>query len=348
MIQTIRASRGPGAPCFAGASRAAGLTLSLTTGLAIGLAASLAPSPAHAQGNYPSKPINVVVGSAPGGSNDLFARAIGKRLTDAWGQPVIVDNKAAAQGLVANTFVARAPADGYTLVVLSSTFTTSAAIMTNLQYDALKSFAPVALLAKGPLLFTVSNSTPYKSVAEVVAYARANPGKLNYATSGVGSINNFATNLFMAAAAVKLTHIPYKGMGPAVTDLLGGQTEILIASAPSIMQQVKAGKVRALAVTSPGRSPVAPDLPTLEQSGYKGASAELWWGVLAPAGTPQPVVDKLNAEINKIVKGEDMREFFLREGAEPAPLSPAGFGQLIASEIARWKKVAHAANIQPE
>ena len=303
---------------------------------------------AQAQGNYPSKPINIVVGSAPGGSNDVFARAIGKRLTDAWGQPVLVDNKAAAQGLVANTYVAKGAPDGYTLVVLSSTFTTSAAIMTNLQYDPLKSFAPVAMLAKGPLLFTVSNTTSYKSVAEVVAYAKANPGKLNYATSGVGSINNFATNLFMEAAGVKLTHVPYKGMGPAVTDLIGGQTEILIASAPSIISQVKAGKVRALAVTSPTRSPVAPDLPSLEQSGYKGSAAELWWGVLAPAGTPQPIVEKLNGEINRIVKGADMKEFFLREGAEPAPLSATDFGKLVHSEIERWKKVAKAANIQPE
>jgi len=313
--------------------------------LAAGLCAS---TTAFAQGTYPSKPINIVVGSAPGGSNDVFARAVGKRLTDAWGQPVIVDNKAAAQGLVANTYVAKAAPDGYTLVVLSSTFTTSAAIMTTLQYDPLKSFAPVAMLAKGPLLFTVANNTPYKSVAEVVAAAKAAPGKLNYATSGVGSINNFSTNLFMAAAGIKLTHIPYKGMGPAVTDLLGGQTEILIASAPSILAQVKAGKVRALAVTSPTRSPVAPDLPSLEQAGYKGASAELWWGVLAPAGTPPAVVDKLNAEINRIVQSVEMKEFFLREGAEPAPLKPAEFGKLIEAEIARWKKVAQAANIQPE
>jgi len=312
------------------------------------VAATVAPQSAFAQGNYPAKPINIVVGSAPGGSNDLFARAIGKKLTEAWGQPVIVDNKAAAQGLVANTYVAKAAPDGYTLVVLSSTFTTSAAIMNTLQYDPIKSFAPVAMLAKGPLLFTVSNTTPYKSVQEVVAYAKANPAKLNYATSGVGSINNFTTHLFMASAGVKLTHVPYKGMGPAVTDLIGGQTEILIASAPSILAQVKAGKVRALAVTSPARSAVAPDLPSLELSGYKGSAAELWWGVLAPAGTPQAVVDKLNAEINKAVAGADMKEFFLREGAEPAPLTPAEFGKLIGSEIARWKQVAKAANIQPE
>jgi tripartite-type tricarboxylate transporter receptor subunit TctC len=315
---------------------------------AVLLCAACATNAAHAQGNYPAKPINVEVGSAPGGSNDTFARALAKHLTDAWGQPVLVENRPASQGLLANTYVAKAAPDGYTIVVLSSTFTTSAAIMTTLQYDPLKSFAPVAMLAKGPLLVTVSNTTPFKTIGEVVAYAKANPGKLNYATSGVGSINNFSTILFADSAGISITHVPYKGMGPAVTDLIGGQTQMLIGSAPSIGAQVKAGKVRAIAVTSPKPSPVAPDLPTLEQSGFKNASAELWWGVLAPAGTPAPVVAKLNAEINRIVKGEDMKDFFLREGAEPAAASPAEFGQLIASEIARWKRVAKAANIQPE
>ncbi len=303
---------------------------------------------AHAQGNYPSKPINIEVGSAPGGSNDTFARAIAKHLTDAWSQPVLVDNRPASQGLLANTYVAKAAPDGYTIVVLSTTFATSGAIMNTLQYDPLKSFAPVAMLAKGPLLVTVSNTTPFKSIGEVIAYAKANPGKLNYATSGVGSINNFATIIFAEAAGIQITHVPYKGMGPAVTDLIGGQTQLLIGSAPSIGAQVKAGKVRAIGVTSAQPSPVAPGLPTLEQSGVKNASAELWWGVLAPAGTPAPVVDKLNAELNRIIKGDDMKEFFLREGAEPAPVSPAEFGRLIASEIARFKRIAKAANIQPE
>jgi len=313
--------------------------------IAAALCAACAFAPAHAQGNYPSKPINIEVGSAPGGSNDTFARALAKHLTDAWGQPVLVENRPAS---LANTYVAKAAPDGYTIVVLSSTFTTSAAIMNTLQYDPLKSFAPVAMLAKGPLLVTVSNTTPYKNIGEVVAYAKANPGKLNYATSGVGSINNFSTILFAESAGISIIHVPYKGMGPAVTDLIGGQTQLLIASAPSIGAQVKAGKVRAIAVTSPKPSPVAPDLPTLEQSGFKNASAELWWGVLAPAGTPAPVVNKLNAEINRIVKGEDMKDFFLREGAEPSATTPAEFGQLIANEIARWKRVAKAANIQPE
>jgi len=233
-------------------------------------------------------------------------------------------------------------------VVLSSTFTTGAAIRTNLQYDAVKSFKPVAMLGKGPMLITVANESPYKTIGELVAAAKANPGKLNYGTSGAGSINHFATELFTDAANIKMTHVPYKGMGPATNDLLAGQIQVLVASAPSILGQVKGGRVRALAVTSATRSPVAPDLPALEQSGYKGSASELWWGVLAPAGTPQPVVDRLNTEINKIILSAEMKEFFLKEGAEPASMKPAEFEAFIAQEIERWKQVAKAADIKPE
>jgi tripartite-type tricarboxylate transporter receptor subunit TctC len=261
---------------------------------------------------------------------------------------VVVDNKPAAGGVIANAFVAKAPPDGYNLVVLSSTFTTGAAVRTNLQYDAIKSFKPVALLGKGPLLVTVRNDSPYQTIADVVAAAKANPGKLNYGTSGTGSINHFATELFADAAGIKITHVPYKGMGPATTDLLGGQIQMLVASAPSILAQVKGGRMRALAVTSATRSPVAPELPSLEQSGYKGSATDLWWGVLAPAGTPQPVVDRLNTEINRIVQSPDMKAFFLKEGAEPATMKPAEFEAFIAAEIGRWKQVAKAADIKAD
>ena len=313
------------------------------------LAALCLPSIAIAQtAPWPSKPITLVVGSAPGGSNDTFARAIGKRLQEVLGQPVVVDNKPAGGGVIANAFVAKAPPDGYALVVLSSTFTTGAAIRTNLTYDAVKSFKPVAMLAKGPLLVTVPANSPFKTIAELVAYAKANPTKLNYGTSGAGSINHFATELFSDAADIKLTHVPYKGMGPATTDLLGGQIQMLVASAPSILGQVKAGRVRALAVTTEARSPVAPELPSLDQAGYKGSATELWWGVLAPAGTPQPIVDRLNSEINKIILSAEMKDFFIKEGAEPAAMQPAQFEAFIAGEIERWKKVAKAADIKPE
>jgi tripartite-type tricarboxylate transporter receptor subunit TctC len=303
----------------------------------------------HAQSPaWPTKPITLVVGNAPGGSNDTFARAIGKHLSTALGQPVVVDNKPAGGGVIANAFVAKAPPDGYNLAIVSSTFTTGAAIRTNLQYDAVKSFKPVAILGKGPLLITVPTDSPYKTLADLVAAAKASPGKLNYGTSGAGSINHFATELFTDAADIRMTHVPYKGMGPATNDLLAGQIQVLVASAPSILGQVKGGRVRALAVTSATRSPVAPDLPALEQSGFKGSATELWWGVLAPAGTPQTIVDRLNAEINKIVLSAEMKEFFLKEGAEPVAMKPAEFEALVAAEIERWKKVAKAADIKPE
>lgn len=304
---------------------------------------------AFAQGDaFPAKPITIVVGSAAGGSNDVFARAIGRRLQDSLGQPVVIDNKPAGGGVIANATVARAPADGYTLVVLSSTFTTGAAIRTNLQYDAIKDFKPVALLAKGPLLVTVNKDSPFKTVQDLVAAAKANPGKLNYGTSGAGSINHFATEVFAGAAGIKMTHVPYKGMGPATTDLLGGQIDLLVASAPSILAQVRGGKARALAVTTAARSPIAPELPSLEEVGYKGSALDLWWGVLAPAGTPQPVIDKLNAEINKHIQSSEMKAFFIKEGAEPAPMKPDAFAKFIAAEIERWKGVAKAADIRPE
>ena len=317
-------------------------------GAAIAAAAlpqAFAQAPATA---YPNRPVTLIVGSAAGGSNDVFARAIGKRLQDALGQPFLVDNRPAGGGVIANTMVSRAPADGYQLVVVSSTFTTGAAIRSNLQYDAVKDFKPVALLAKGPLLVTVNKDKPYKTIQELVAAARANPGKLNYGSSGAGSINQFATELFANASDTKLTHVPYKGMGPAVNDLLGGQIDMLVASAPSILSQVKAGRVRALAVTTAQRSPVAPDLPSLEESGYKGSAVDLWWGVLAPKGTPQAIVDKLNTEIGKAIGSEEMKTFFLREGAEPAAMKPAEFASFIAAEVGRWKAVAKKADIQAE
>jgi tripartite-type tricarboxylate transporter receptor subunit TctC len=297
---------------------------------------------------YPSKPVTLVVGNAAGGSNDVFARAIGKRLQDALGQPFIVDNKPSGGGIIANATVARAAPDGYTLLVLSSTFTTGAAIRTNLPYDAIKDFKPVAMLAKGPLLVTVNKETPYKTIQDLVAAAKAAPGKINYGSSGAGSINQFATELFADASGTQFTHVPYKGMGPATNDLLGGQIQVLVASAPSIMSQVKAGRVRALAVTTPKRSPVAPELPSLEESGYPGSAVDLWWGVLAPANTPQPVVDKLNAEIGKAIQAEEMRGFFLKEGAEPASMTPADFASFISAEVQRWKAVAKKADIQPD
>lgn len=310
--------------------------------------ASLLPATALAQMSFPTKPITLLVGSAPGGSNDTFARTIGKHMQEALGVSVVVENKPASGGVLANALVAKAPADGYTLVVLSSTFTTGAAVRKNLQYDAVKSFAPVSMLARGPLLITVGNNTPFKTLPELVTYAQANPGKLNYGTSGVGSINQFATEILSNVTKIKMTHVPYKGMGPAVNDLMSGQIDMIIASAPSLLNHVKNDKIRALSVTTAKRSEIAPNIPSLGDYGYAAGAVDLWWGVLAPAGTPTDVVQKLNTTINKIIVSPEMKEFFLKQGATPNAMTPAAFSAHITDELARWKRVAAAANIQAE
>lgn len=311
----------------------------------------LPPATAIAQASaplWPAKPITLIVDSAPGSSNDAFARAIGKRLHEALGQPVVVDNKPSAGGVIANALVARAAPDGYSLVLLSTTFTTVAATRANLPYDALKSFKPVARLASGPLLVTVSADSPYKTIGDLVSAAKAHPGKLNYGTSGVGGINHFAAELLLGSADIKMTQVPYKGISLAITDMIGGQIQMVVASAASMLPHVTSGRVRALAVTTAERSPLVPDLPSLEQAGYKGSASELWWGVLAPAGTPPAVVDRLNAEINKIVLSAEMKAFLLKQGAEPAPMKPAEFEDFIVAEISRWKSIAAATGIKSE
>ena len=315
--------------------------------VAAGLVATLPVARAQTAA-WPTRPVTLLVGNAPGGSNDTFARALAKPLQEALGQPVVVENRPAGGGIIANTMIAQSAPEGYQFGIVSSTFSTGAAIRPNLQYDAVKSFRPVAMLAKGPMLFTVANDSPFKSIEQLVAAARAEPGRLNYGTSGTGSINQFSTELFASAAGIKLTHVPYKGMGPATNDLIAGQIQLLVASAPSILGQVKGGRVRALAVSTPTPSPVMPDLPALAQAGYKGSSSELWWGVLAAAATPRPIVERMNDEINRIIVSDQMKQFFLREGAEPSPMEPDDFAAFIASEIERWKSVAQAADIKAE
>ncbi|MGZ5596572.1 MAG: Bug family tripartite tricarboxylate transporter substrate binding protein [Usitatibacter sp.] len=310
--------------------------------------AALMASPAMAQTPWPSKQVTIVVPYPAGGSNDTFARELGKKLSDQWKIPVIIDNRPGAGGSIGAGVVSRAAPDGYTLCLLSSSFTTNAAIQPNLPFDPIAGFTPVAMVAKGPMILTVSNKLPVKTALELFAYARAHPGQLNYGSSGQGSTNHFATELLLDAANIKMTHVPYKGMPPAVTDVIGGHVDVLIASGPSIYQHVKAGKVRGLGVTSKGPSQVVPDLPPLSQMGVPDYSFELWWGILAPPGTPPETVIQVNIDVNRILNTPEMRQVFLREGAEPAPMSAAQFAATIRNEIAGWKKVAASANIKAE
>ena len=302
---------------------------------------------AGAQEKYPSKSITIIVPYPPGGSNDSFARAIGKRLGEALQQSVIIDNRPGAGGSIGTAIVAKAPNDGYTLAVVSSSFATNAAIQPKLPFDAIKSFSPVALIANGPFVIAVKNDLPVKSVADLIALAKAQPGKLNYASSGPGSINQFATELFKSAAAIDITHVPYKGMSPATMDLMGGHVDVLVASGPSLLPSVRSGKVRGIGITSLGESAVATELPPVAKT-VPGYSFELWWGLLAPAGTPPAVVNRLNAVVNNILGTPEMKQFFLREGAEPAIASPSQFAAQIAGDIARYQQIAKQATITAE
>jgi len=312
------------------------------------VAATMLAVPALAQLKYPSKPVTIIVPYPPGGSNDTFARELGKKLSDAWKIPVIVDNRPGAGGNIGAMAVSKAAPDGYTLCLLSSSFTTNAAIQPNLPFDPVNGFAPVGMVAKGPMILSVAQHVPAKTTLELFDYARKNPGKLNFASSGQGSTNHFATELLMEAAHIQMTHVPYKGMNPAVTDIIGGHVDVLIASAPSIYQQVKAGKIRGIGVTSKGPSTVVPDMAPIASMGVPNYSFELWWGVLAPHGTPPEIVEKVNADMNKILTTPEMKEVFLREGAEPAVMTPAQFSKTIRDEIEGWKQVAKRANIKPE
>jgi tripartite-type tricarboxylate transporter receptor subunit TctC len=301
-----------------------------------------------AQDKYPARAVTMIVPYPPGGSNDVFARELAKRLSDAWKVPVIVDNKPGAGGAIGEAFVNRARPDGYTIMLLSSSFTTNSAIETNLPFDPVKGFTDIGMVAKGPMILTVKNELPVKTFAEFLAYARANPGKLNFASSGVGSTNHFATELLEEAANIKMTHVPYKGMGPAVTDVMAGNVDVLIASAPSIYPQVKADRVRALGVTSARPVAFIPGLPALAAQGVPGYSFELWWGVMGPPGMADDVVQKVNHDMNAILATDDMKKIVAREGAEASPMSSADFAKTVANEIATWKRVAQHANIHPE
>jgi tripartite-type tricarboxylate transporter receptor subunit TctC len=308
--------------------------------------AALAPM-ALAQAKFPAKPVTIVVPYPPGGSNDTFARELGKKLTDRWGVPVIVENRAGAGGSIGAAVVSKAAPDGYTLCLLSSSFTTNAAIQANLPFDPVAGFSPVGMVAKGPMLLTVANHVPAKTPQELIALARKDPGKLNYGSSGQGSTNHFATELFMDAAGIKMTHVPYKGDSPSIVDVMSGTVDVALPTAIAVMNQVKAGKVRAIAVTGNKRLASLPDVPTVAETlpGYEAVS---WGGVMAPAGTPPEIVNRLNAEINRILKMPDVQEKLEALGAVIVGSTPEEFGTYVKAEIAKWGKVAHDNNVTLE
>ncbi len=308
-------------------------------------AACVAPAlPALAQDAYPSKTITIVVPYPPGGSNDLFARIVGKAIGDSMKANVVIDNRSGASGSIGTGMVVKAAPDGYTLVAVSSSMTTNAAVQTKMPFDVVKDLTPVATFAKGPFIVAVTNELPVKNPTELLAAIKSSGGKLNYASSGPGSSNQFATEMLKASSGLEITHIPYRGMGPAVTGLIGGETQVLIASGPSLLPQIRTGKIRAVGITSAEKSAIAPDLIPMS-SVVPGYSFELWWGLLAPAGTPKAIVDKLNAEVNKAIQSPELKEAFLKEGAESYPLSADQFATTVRTEVERWKQIAKQQNI---
>jgi len=294
---------------------------------------------------YPTKPITMVVPYPPGGSNDSFARQIAKELGDVLKQSVIVENRPGASGNTGTGQVAKAQPDGYTLVAVSSSMTTNSAVQTKMPFDPVKSFAPVAMFARGPFIVAVNNDFAARTPAELISAVKANPGKFNYASSGTGSVNHFATELLRSMApGFDITHVPYKGQGPAVTDVIGNQVQLMISSGPSILPMVRNGKLRAIGITSLQPSPVAPDLTPMAAA-VPGYEFDLWWGLLAPAGTPAPIVNQLNQAVNQILASPQIKANFLREGALTSSISPQQFGEVIRNDVERWKKLAKDRNI---
>lgn len=293
--------------------------------------------------DYPTKPINIIVPFAAGGSNDIVARAIGKGLADAWGQPVLIDNRAGAGGVIGAEAVARAPNDGHTILLVSSTFTINQAIRKRLPYDTLKDFSAVAFVAQSPLLVAAAPKLPASSMKELIELAKTKT--VTYASSGLGSINQIAAELIAGAAGIKLMHVPYRGGAPALNDLIGDHVDLYVSSLPQVLEIVRSGKAKALAMTSSGRSQSLPDVPTLAEAGLSGVDVGSWWGIVAPARTPQPVIAALNTEINKLLTSEDMKRFLQGEGAEAKAMAPVQFGDLIRSETERWIKVARQSGI---
>jgi len=283
--------------------------------------------------------VRLVVPFPPGGSNDVIARAMAPQLAKRLGTNVIVENKGGAAGVIGSDAVAKAPADGSYLLLTSSTFLTTAATQAKLPYDPIAAFVPVAMVAEGPLLVAVPAEKPIKTPAELVAAARARPGALNYGTAGVGSLAHLATELLNGAANIQMTHVPYKGAGPALIDLAAGQIDVMISNYSSLVPQMKSGKVRAIAVTSPKPSPAFPDLPPL-WAAVPGYAIDIWVTVFAPAGTPAPLVERLNKEINEISASPELRTFLDPDGALPVALQPAAITARLKQELAQLKKIA--------
>ena len=311
-------------------------------------AAALAAGGTLSAQTFPSKSITIVVPASPGGAIDLAARLIGQKMTESWGQSVVIENKAGATGIIGSDFVAKSAPDGHTLALVASSHAINPSVVKRMPFDTVKGFEPVALTHVVPLVLVVAPSLPAKSVKELIAYGKAHTGELSFASSGTGGAPHFSGELFKSMAGLDITHIPYKGSTLAHPDLISGRTSLMFDTVAAVNVQIKANRVRALAVTTAKRASILPDVPTMAEAGLPGYETSTWGGLLAPAGTPKATVARLNAEVNRILALPDVRKTLQDAGIEPGGGSPQQFGDFIDSEMVKWAKVAKGASIQPE
>ncbi len=292
--------------------------------------------------SYPARTIKIVVPFTPGGFNDTLGRTIAAHLQTAWGQPVVVENKPGGNTTIGTDLVAKSVPDGYTLLIIGFPFPVTPLLMKEVPYDVLKDFTPVIVAANTPNLLVVNPSVPAKTVTELIALAKAKPGTINYASTGSGTSNHISMELFKLMTGTSITHVPYKGSGPAVTDLLGGQVQVMFDNVPNVLQHVKAGKLRALGVSGMTRSPLAPEVPTVNESGVPGYEVSVWFGLAAPAGTPREVIDKLNAEVTRMLALPEVKQRFLAQGVETVATTPGEAAEYVRTQMAKWAKVVAA------
>jgi len=311
------------------------------------VAALLVPGAGNAQG-YPSKPVKLVVTYPPAGSSDLMARILAEKLAEAWGQPVIVENKPGAAGSIGMEYARQQPADGYSFVIANLGPAVINPILTKVPFDLERDFMPVSLIATGPNILVVNPSSPAKTLGELVGYARANPGKLNFGSGGSGSIAHMSGEMLKSLAHVEIVHVPYKGGILSVNDLLAGHVDMVFSDALPVMQHIRAGKLRALATTGPERSPLAPDIPTCAESGLPGLVAVNWWGVLLPAGTPKPIAEKFHDDLVKVMRMPEIKEKFASLGVDAVAGSPAELAAYMKSERTKYAKLIKEADIKAE
>jgi tripartite-type tricarboxylate transporter receptor subunit TctC len=313
---------------------------------AVALHAALAPAPAAAQ-SYPERPIRLIVPFPAGGTVDAIARTLARELAEALRQPVVVENRAGGAGSIGSEAVAKATPDGYTLLMgTASTHGTNPAVQKSLPYDPVKDFTPVALVATTPYILVVNPSVPAATTAELLALVRAQPGKLNYGSYGNGSSNHLATELFRSITGADIVHVPYKGGAPAMTDLLAGQVQLMFDVFTTSSPHLRSGKLKLLGVGTVRRSALAPDTPTLAEAGVVGFEASTFFGVFAPAGTPRPIIERLNGEINRALGAADVKERLSAAGADPGGGTPEQLGQLVAAEVAKWTRLVRDRNLR--